>query len=267
MDRWAGAAATLLGWLLLAGCTLPPLTTPTPRPSPTPSPTLMPTPTASPTAMPTPSPPPTPDPAAIPRFDAGEIVATTFAGLRVRRAPDTDGVVATGLLGHQAEVQVIMGPVVSDAFGWYLVADADADEPTFSEGWLAAGYDPEPFLTPAGRPPEADPYLATFAHVGAGEFGPVTIADANHAIRWLAFDPERVGCTFSVSLTPAGAQPIPAIRATVGAAQTPGTLQPQYFSDQASIRGQVFVSVTGDCAWTMVIVQVPPPEAEPTASG
>jgi hypothetical protein len=245
--------------LLLAACTLPPL--PTPEPSPTPRPTATPSPTPSPTPTPTPSPTPGPtvDPGAVPRFDAGEIVATTLDGLRIRRLPGTERLVVTGLLPARSELQVIMGPVVVGPFGWYLVADADPDEPTFDEGWIAAGEEPDAFLAPAGRAPDSDPYLATFAQVGAAEFGPVTIADEYHAIRWLALDPEARGCTLSVSLMPAGGQPIPAIRATVGASAIPGTLQPQYFVDQPAVRGQVFVSVAGDCAWTLVVMQVPPP--------
>ncbi|MGH2358633.1 MAG: hypothetical protein ACRDGJ_11615 [Candidatus Limnocylindria bacterium] len=245
----------LPGLLLLVACTLAPLETPTPAPTATPTPT--PTPMPTPTPQLTPTPQPTPDQASIPAFGGGDIALTTLSGMRVRRLPGVERQVVTGLLPARAELQVVMGPISVDGFGWYLVTDADPGEPAFDEGWIAAGYEPDPFIAAAGHPPESDPYLASFAHVGAAEFGPVAIPDEFHLIRWLALDPEGVGCTFAVSLAPAGAEPIPAIRATVGSSIIPGTLQRQYFTDQPTVRGQVFVSVTGDCAWTLVVVQLP----------
>lgn len=260
MNRWPLRGGQLTAWFLalLTACTLAPLPTATPSPEPTPTSTPAPTPILTPTLQPTPTPEPTPDPASIPAFDGGEIALTTLSGMRVRRLPGVERQVVTGLLPARAEMQVIMGPIAVDGFAWYLVSDADAGEPTFDEGWIAAGYEPDPFIAAAGHPPESDPYLASSAHVGAAEFGPVTIADENHLIRWLALDPHGVGCTFAVSLAPAGTDPIPAIRATVGASAIPGTLQPQYFVDQPALRGQIFVTVSGDCAWTLVVVRLAP---------
>jgi hypothetical protein len=253
------AAAALAA--VVSGCILPPLPSPTPLAlSPTPTPSATPTPTPEPTSTPE----PTPDPAAIPSFESGDVVATTLSGMRVRRLPGTTSQVVTGLLPDRNELQVIMGPVVADGFGWYLVSDADAREPQFDEGWVAAGYQPEPFLTATGRTPGSNPYPAGFAHTGDAEFGPVEVVDEHYAIRWLAFDPAGVGCAFTVSLAAGSAPPVPAIRATIGTASVPGTLQPSYFHDQTSLRGQLFVTIQSTCTWALVFVRVPPPGASPT---
>jgi hypothetical protein len=252
-------AATLL-ILLIAGCTLTPLATPTPSPSPTPSP-IPATPTPEPSPSPTPQ--PTPDLGGIPSFSAGEVITTLIGGLRVRRLPGTESQVVAGLLPLNAQLVVAMGPIVVDGFGWYLVQDADDAEPAFDEGWLAAGYAPDPFLASAGRRAEGTRLIASFAGTAGGEYGPVSIPDEHVEIRWLVRDPESVGCRFAVSLASGGADPIPAIRATVGATTIPGTLQPAYFADESTLRGQVFVTVDSDCAWTMLFERVPP-ESTPT---
>jgi hypothetical protein len=253
--------ATLLATLLV-GCTLPPLSTPTPRPSPTPSPTASPTPTPEP---PTPTPEPTPDRGAIPDFAAGEIVASRIDGLRVRPRPGLDAGISTGLLPLDAELQVVMGPFPLDDFGWYLVADADPAEPRFEEGWVAAGYEPDPFLRAIGRSPEDQPFVGSMAGTGNAEEGPMTIGDGDHAIRWIAADPERRGCAFAVSLTPAGGEPVAVIRATVGGGVDRGTLQPQTF-DALGVRGPVFAGVASDCDWALVISRVPEPSPGPSPS-
>jgi hypothetical protein len=247
----------------IVGCTLPPLPTPTPTPTPSPSPPPSPTPTPSP--LPTPTPEPTPDPASIPAFGAADVVSTLIGGLRVRRLPGTDTQVVTGLLPLGAEMTVVMGPLVVDGFGWYLVQDADDAEPAFTEGWLAAGYDPEPFLAATGRS-DAGRFIGSFAGAGDAEQGPIEITDQPTQIRWVVRDPESVSCTFGVLLAAGAAEPIPAIRATIGATTVPGTLRPSYFADQSTIRGQVFVTVDSDCAWTMVFERLPEPTPEPTSS-
>jgi hypothetical protein len=66
-----------------------------------------------------------------------------------------------------------------------------------------------------------------------------------------------------VSLAKGGGEPVPAIRATIGNDLVPGTLQPGGF-DALGVRGQVFVTVATDCAWTLVIELVIEPE--PTES-
>ena len=249
---------------LLAACTLPPLQTATPSPSPTP--TATPTPTASPTPEPaTPSIEPTPDPAAIPDFAAGEIIASLIDGLRVRQRPGVDAVIATGLLPLDAEMQVIMGPFPVDDFGWYLVSDADPAEPQFDEGWVAAGYEPDPFLRTTGRAAEEVPFVVAMAATGDAEEGPTEIGEGDHAIRWIARDPEGVRCSFAVSLAPPGGAPVQTIRATVGSGIDRGTLQPQTFA-ALGVRGTAFVSVVSDCTWALVMRRVPEPDPSPSTA-
>ena len=158
-----------------------------------------------------------------------------------------------------------MGPFPVDAFGWYLVADADAADPDFEEGWVAAGYEPEPFLRATGRAAEEVRYVASLAGSGDAEEGPIEIGDDDHAIRWIAADPERRGCRFAVSLVPGGGDPVAVIRATVGGGIDRGTLQPQTF-DSLSVRGTVFATVASDCNWALVIERVREPDPDASAS-
>ena len=250
--------------MLLAACTLPALESATPRPSSTPTPTA--TPTTVPSTRPaSPSSDPTPDPAAVPEFAAGEIVASLIDGLRVRQRPGVEALVTTGLLPLNAEMQIVMGPFRADDFGWYLVTDADPDEPQFVEGWVAAGYEPDPFLRATGTAAEDPPFLVSMAGTGGAEEGPIEIGEDDHAIRWIARDPDGTGCAFAVSLATPTGDPVPTIRATVGSGIDRGTLQPQTFA-ALGVRGTAFVSVTSDCAWALVILRVTEPDADPAAS-
>jgi hypothetical protein len=185
--------------------------------------------------------------------------------LRVRQRPGVNALVTTGLLPLDAQMQVVMGPFETDDFGWYLVTDADPDEPQFDEGWVAAGYEPDPFLRATGRTAENSPFVASLAADGDAEEGPIDIGDGEHAVRWIAADPGSVGCRFSVSFVPVGAEPIAAIRATVGAGIDRGTLQPQTF-DALGVRGPAFVSVTSDCRWALVVVRAGDSDPQPTES-
>ena len=248
--------------VLLAACTFPPLVTPTPRAPPFQSPAPE---TPSPTPSPTPTVEPTPVPEA-PTYDAGQIVATSIDGLRVRSLPGVDRPIVTGLLPFAFELTVVMGPIPVDGLAWYLVADADPREPNFDEGWVAAGYEPEPLLAPTGRFTEDSPYVVSLATTGDAEHGPIEIGEGDHAIRWIALDPERRRCSFAVSMATGGAQPVPAIRATIGTGVDRGTLQPQSF-DAMGVRGPAFTSVTSDCAWALTILRVPfvaTPTPDPT---
>jgi hypothetical protein len=252
-----GKARALIGPLvaiMLAACTLPPLETPTPQPTPTATPTPSPTPTA--TATPAPTPTPTPV-AVIPDFEAGEIVATAIDGLRVHSLPGVQRPVITGLLPLAFELRVVLGPVPLENLGWYLVADADAREPNFEEGWVATQAEPEAFLSSTGRVVERSPYVASMHATGDAEEGPIEIGAGDHAIRWVALDPERTRCSFALSFTPAGGgDPVPAIRATVGTGIDRGMLQPQSFA-ALRLSGPIFAAVASDCAWALVIVRVP----------
>jgi len=188
-------------------------------------------------------------------------------GLRVRGLPGVDRPVVTGLLPLAFELQVVMGPIQVDDLGWYLVADVDEREPNFEEGWVAAGSEPDPLLGSTGRIVERSPYVASMDQTGDAEQGPIEIGEGQHAIRWVALDPERTRCSFAVSFTPAGGgDTVPAIRATIGTGIDRGTLQPQSFA-ALGIGGPVFATVTSDCAWALVIVRIPaeaPPSPTPT---
>jgi hypothetical protein len=242
--------------ILTAACVLPPLPTPTPIPIASPSPPATPSPV--PTASPSPSPSPTPDFGAVPRFSAGELAVTTIDGLRVRQRPGLTANVVTGLLPLGADLEIVMGPIPSDELGWYLVRDADPGEPDFEEGWIAAGFEPEAFLAPTGKAARGTRLVASYAHTGDAENGPVEIGSRDYAIRWVAVDPEGEGCRFGVSLAEGRREPVPAIRATIGSDLVPGTLQPGAF-DALDVRGQLFVSVASDCAWALVIERVREP--------
>jgi hypothetical protein len=206
--------------------------------------------------MPSPTPSPTPDFGAIPDFAAPELVVTALDGLRVRQRPSLSANVVTGLLPLAARLQVVMGPIPADDLGWYLVVDSDRNEPEFDEGWIAAGFEPDAWLASTGEARRNAPQLASFAHTGAAEHGPVEIGRGDHRIRWVAVDPERIGCTFAVSLAEGRGEPVRAIQATIGGDLVPGTLQPGSF-DALDVRGQAFVRVRSDCAWTLVIERAP----------
>lgn len=258
-------AVSLCLLVLLSACTLAPLPTPTPTPSPTAPPTPSPTPT--PTPLPTPTPQPTPDVGSLPRIPGGEVASTVVDGLRVRQRPGTSTVVLTGPVPLGSEVGVVMGPVLVEGQGWFLVTDVDPDEPAFGEGWIASGLRPEPYLSATGRTVDGTPVLASYAELGDAEYGPIDIADGNHAVRWIAVDPEGRRCQFSVAMTDADSTDVPAIRATIGNQVVPGTLQPQAFA-ALGITGLAFVTISSDCDWALAVVRVPPatPAATPSAA-
>ncbi len=261
MHRRGRVLSPLLCMLIL-GCTLPPLATPTATATSTP--TASPSPTRA--VTPSPSPTPSPTPPAIPDVTAGELITTRIAGLRVHQRPGVDELVVTRLLPLDAVLETVMGPVPVDDLGWYLVVDADAAEPEFEDGWVAAGSAPEPFLGTTGRQAEDSPFVTSMAQTGDAEEGPIEIdTEAEHRIRWIALDPERSRCAFAVSLALPSRDPIPAIRATVGSGVDRGTLQPQTFAALGA-SGPVFVSVASDCAWALVIVRVPPATPAPSPS-
>ncbi|MEO5986877.1 MAG: SH3 domain-containing protein [Candidatus Limnocylindria bacterium] len=263
MGKLRGGIGVLLA-TVIGACTLPPLETGTPTPSPSPSATPSPSPTGAPTPDPTPSPTPA---STVPDFAAGEIVVTATDGLRVRSLPGLQRPVVTGLLPVAARLEVVMGPIRVEERGWYLVRDHDPAEPSFEEGWVAAGFEPDPLLASTGSAVDGSPSIASMDGTSDAEQGPIEIGDGEHLIRWIAVDPERARCAFAVSLTPvAGGDPRPAIRATIGTGVDRGVLQPQSFAALA-VRGPVFVAVISDCGWALVIQRAPPPESpSPSAS-
>ncbi len=257
MGKLSGGFGVILA-ALIGACTLPPLETATPRPSPTAAATPSPIPTIGPTPEMTLSPTPAPT---IPDFAAGEIVVTTTDGLRVRNLPGLQRPVVTGLLPVTARLEVVMGPIDVEERGWYLVRDHDPAEPSFEEGWVAAGFEPDPLLASTGAAVDGSPSIASMDGTSDAEQGPIEIDEGDHLIRWIAVDPERTRCTFGVSLTPvSGGDPRPAIRATIGTGVDRGVLQPQSFA-ALGVQGPVFATVTSDCGWALVIQRAPTPES------
>jgi hypothetical protein len=201
---------------------------------------------------------PTPGPDDIPTFTAGTTVKTGASGLRVRSGPGLSQGVVT-LLPTGSKLVVELGPVRFDSWGWYLVRDADAAQPTFKEGWVAAGFMPTPYLVPATFELPFNPIVAGFAHEGNGEFGPVRIEDANYEILWVAAVlPGGGGCSLSVDLVPGSGTAVPAIRATLGTAPAPGVLHSDFFANHPELVGDVFLRVTSDCSWALTFVRSEP---------
>jgi hypothetical protein len=201
----------------------------------------------------TPTAAPTPGPGDVPTFIAGAKVITNVSGLRIRSRPGTSQSVMVAL-PTGSKLVVELGPVRVDKYGWYLVRDADPRDPTFQEGWAAAGFAPDPFLVPATFDLAFNPILAGYAHDGDGDFGPVRITDPNVAIRWVASPPGGGGCSFSVDLKPGSGTAVPAIRATVGSTPAPGDLYSQYFAAHPELTGDIFVHVVSQCSWALTFV-------------
>jgi hypothetical protein len=241
---------------LLGGCLFgSPSASATPSARPSKAASVAPTRSAPPA---TPTVAPTPGPDKIPIFTAGATVATAAAGLRVRSAPGTThGVLA--LLPTGSKLVVELGPVRTDGYGWYLVLDADSRAPAFKEGWVAAGFVPNPYLAPATFKLSFNPIVAGFAHEGNAEYGPVPIKDANYAVRWVASVlPGGGGCSFSVDLVPASGKAVPAIRATIGTAPAPGNLYSDYFASHPELTGDLLLRITSDCSWALTFMRSQP---------
>jgi hypothetical protein len=253
--RHVPAALTVLLTLGVAGCLFAaPSATPLPSASASPSTSAAPSGSIPPPTM---TAIPTPGPDAIPTFTPGTTVATNAGGLRVRSGPGTSqGVVA--MLPTGSHLVVELGPVRANGYGWYLVRDADPDDPAFEEGWVAAGFMPDPWLVPATFDLPFNPIVAGFGHDGNGQFGPVHLEDANYTVRWVASPVVGEGCSFSVDFTPGAGTAVPAIRATIGSAPAPGNLYGQFFAEHADLVGDLFVSVTSDCSWALTFVRAEP---------
>jgi hypothetical protein len=193
---------------------------------------------------------------------AGDAAATAAGGLKLRTRPGLDHLVTT-VLGPDVGVLIGLGPVLVDGEGWYLVRDPDRRlPPRFEEGWVAAGFEPDPFLVPASFEVRRNPFLAGFAGDRSGEFGPVRLPDANVAIRWVAAELTPNGCNFSVDLTPADGEAVPAIRAQVGGAPAPGDLFGTYFESHPElVDTELLVTVDSACSWALSFVEVPPAQS------
>ena len=253
--RRSAPLALALSTFVLGGCLFG-------SPSPSPSPSIGPSAPASvtPSSLPpaTATAVPTPGPDAIPTYTAGTTVATAASGLRVRSGPSLSGGVLT-LLPTGSNLVVELGPVRADDWGWYLVRDADADEPTFEEGWVAAGFAPTPYIVPATFDLPFNPIVAGFAHEGNGEFGPVHLEDANYTLTYVAAAlPGASGCAFSADLVPGSGEPVSTIRATLGTAPAPGNLYGEFFAGHPELVGDIFLRVTSDCGWALTFIRAEP---------
>jgi hypothetical protein len=231
-----------------------------------------PTPTPSPSPTPTPSPSPTPDQASVPLFSAGSEVATTTI-LRVRSLPGANWDV-TATVPAGAKLVVVLGPIRTAGFGWYLVSDADPAAPSFREGWIAAGYQPDAYLKPLNEEPAFNPYVASFADSAAGDYGPVALDGPGYGLRWAAAVPVDAApgatCTFTAALVPAGGSPVVFANTEVATAPAPGTVQPQFLVDHPTLTGALTLRIGGDCSWAVSVATVngagpsPTPGASPT---
>ena len=248
------AAALLTIILLSSGCGfMPRLATPTPAPSAT----AEPTPTAAPsvaTDAPSGEPEPTPGPDVVPRFGVGSLVATNVPGLRIRGRPGTDQRVVTSL-GLGAELLVGLGPILVDDLGWYLVRDADDADPQFSEGWVAAGFEPDPFLVSAGFSPGDSPFLGGFADTAPGEFGPTALPGSRVAVRWIAAARTTDICNFALDLSGESGDPVRAVRTPVGSFPASGELPFRFFRTNDLDGQPVFVHVASNCSWAVSFVR------------
>jgi hypothetical protein len=201
---------------------------------------------------------PTTGPASTPTYTAGTKVTTAASGLRVRSGPGLSQGVLT-MLPTGSDLVVELGPIRTDSHGWYLVRDADAADPTFTEGWVAAGFAPTPYLVPSNFDLPFNPIVAGFAHEGNGEFGPMHLLDANYTLTYAAAAlPGAAGCSFSADLVPGTGEPVPALRATLGTAPAPGNLFTDWFASHPELVGDVFLRVTSDCGWALSIIRSEP---------
>lgn len=255
--RRPGSIALVLSTLALGGCLFgSPSSSPSASEEASKAASVPPPSTSAPPATATAA--PTPGPDAIPTFTAGTTVATGASGLRVRSGPGLSQGVLT-LLPAGSNLVVVLGPVRVDSWGWYLVRDADAAEPTFEEGWVAAGFMPNPYLVPATFELPFNPIVAGFAREGDGEFGPVPVVDANYTVRWVASVlPGGSACSFSADLVPGSGTAVPAVRATLGTAPAPGNLYGDFFASHPELVGDLFLRVTSDCSWALSVVRSEP---------
>jgi hypothetical protein len=256
-------AALAITALAATACAATPSASPTPTLQATTTPSPVPTPTPQPTDTPSPTPSPTPNQADVPLFSAGtQLKAVTT--LRLRDLPGTNWGTSANLPSG-ALVQVVLGPIRTDGYGWYLVRDVDPAAPTFNEAWVAAGFQPNAYLTPSGAQPSPQPtdpvFVAGYAGVASADFGPFTV-EGSTALRWAVTVPigAQPGstCTFTGSLKPANGTPVVFLTTTVLPQEpAPGTTQPSFFAQHGTLTGDVFLHVDSDCSWAVTVVRLP----------
>ena len=189
-------------------------------------------------------------------------MAAAVTAVRVRDLPGTGWGVAA-VLPPGAVVQVFLGPIRTDGFGWYLVRDADSAKPSFTEGWVAAGFSPDAFIAPdpsAKPPPNSPTFVAGYAGTREGDFGPFRL-EGNTALRWaIALPIGKPGgsvCRFTGTLTPSGGKAVTFLTTSTSDTPAPGTVQPAFFAQHTTLRGDLFLHVTSDCSWAVTVVRLP----------
>jgi hypothetical protein len=182
----------------------------------------------------------------------------------VRDLPGTQWGVAANLPSG-AKLQIVLGPVRTSGFGWYLVGDADAASPTFREGWVAAGYAPSPFLAISNEEPAPSPgaatYVAGWAALTNGTFGPVHVEGVTYALRWVAaLQPGAASgatCGFQAGLGLEGAEAVTFAKTTVARTPAPGIVQSSFFVSHPNLQRDLFLEVRSDCSWAVTVVRLP----------
>jgi hypothetical protein len=249
------AATILTIAAMTAGCAFtPPASSGSGTPAPEPSISLSPSADASASPAGTPGPTARPGLDTVPRFAAGSLAVTNAPGLRLRSRPGTDQRVIT-TLGVDADLLVVLGPIMVADLGWYLVRDADDADPEFGEGWVAAGFEPDPFLISGGTTPADNPVLGGFADTAAGEYGPVAIPNRRVALRWIAATNRRDVCNFALDLSTGSGDPVRAVRTPVGAFPASGELPAQFFASNPGLVDNLFALVDSDCSWAISFVR------------
>ena len=222
----------------------------------------VPTATEAPTPTPSPTPEPTPDQADVPLFEAG-VQLKTVTTVRLRDLPGTNWGTSANLPSG-ALVQAVLGPIRTDGYGWYLVRDADPADPAFLEGWVAAGFEPDPFLAATGATPRPEPqaptFVAGYAQTTSGDFGPFRV-EGSTALRWAVALPPGAppsgSCSFTGSLKPGGSKAVVFATTTVSRTPDPGTTQPTFFAQHDSLKGDLVLHVESDCSWAVTVVRLP----------
>jgi hypothetical protein len=222
---------------------------------------LTPGPSTSPSATPTPTPSATPNEADVPRFEVGTFVSSRVS-VRIRDLPGTQwGIAAT--LPPSSLVRVVLGPLLTGGFGWYLVSDADAAAPTFREGWVAAGFAPNAFLAPqpsATPPPNSPTFVAGYTGVTDGDLGPFRL-EGSTALRWAialpSGAPPGTTCQFTGTLSAGGGQPVTFVNTSTASTPAPGTVQPSFFASHPALTGDLSGHVQSDCSWALSVVRLP----------
>ena len=62
---------------------------------------------------------------------------------------------------------------------------------------------------------------------------------------------------FSGTLTPAGGKAVTFLTTSTSDTPAPGTVQPSFFAQHPTLRGDLFLHVASDCTWAVSVVRLP----------